>query len=121
MLEQEDFRKYFTGKGLLRHVYLRANDDFSEVLLCLVLNGAALPNEESFKKTLQENHPEIKGFLINTNTENTNVILGDEPSPDLGYPASVELEDGNILTVLYSRDGQGGPSVIKQVIWNFEK
>lgn len=67
-----------SGKGLLRHVYLRANDDFSEVLLCLVLNGTALPKEEAFKKTLQEKHPEIKGFLINTNTENTNVILGDE-------------------------------------------
>lgn len=50
-----------------------------------------------------------------------NVILGNEPSGDLGYPASVELEDGSILTVLYTRDGQGGPSVIKQVIWNFEK
>ena len=65
-------------KGLLRHVYLRANDDFSEVLLCLVINGNTLRHEEIFKKELQEKHPEIKGFLINTNTENTNVILGDE-------------------------------------------
>ncbi len=67
-----------TGKGLLRHIYLRANDDFSEVLLTLVLNGNTLTGEEFFKSELQKKHPEIKGFLINTNTENTNVILGDK-------------------------------------------
>ncbi len=67
-----------TQKGLLRHVYLRANDDFSEVLLALVINGKELSCEEVFKKELQEKHPEIKGFLINTNSEDTNVILGDK-------------------------------------------
>ncbi len=66
------------GTGLLRHVYLRANDDFSEVLLTLILNGENLVCEEIFKNELSSKHPEIKGFLINTNTENTNVILGDE-------------------------------------------
>ena len=50
-----------------------------------------------------------------------NVLLGDEPSGDLGYPASVELSDGNLLTVFYTREAEGGASVIKQVIWNFEK
>ena len=65
------------GKGLLRHIYLRVNDDFSEVLLTLVINGNALTGEEIFKNELSKKHPEIKGFLINTNTENTNVILGD--------------------------------------------
>ena len=67
-----------TKKGLLRHIYLRANDDFSEVLLTLVLNGNRLTGEEIFKKTLAEKHPEIRGFLINSNTKDTNVILGDE-------------------------------------------
>ena len=67
-----------SGKGLLRHVYLRANDDFSEALLTLVINGASLTEENFFIKTLKEKHPEIKGFLINVNKENTNVILGDE-------------------------------------------
>lgn len=50
-----------------------------------------------------------------------NIVLGEEVSPDLGYPASVELENGDILTVLYSRECKDGASVIKQVIWNFEK
>jgi len=67
-----------TGTGLIRHIYLRANDDFSEVLLTLVLNGNALTGEEFFKETLSRKHPEIKGFLININKKDTNVILGDE-------------------------------------------
>ncbi len=52
-----------------------------------------------------------------------NVLIGGEPSWDTGYPASVELADGNILTVWYtgaSADTRGG-AVIKQVIWNFEE
>lgn len=46
------------------------------------------------------------------------IILGDEVSSDLGYPASVELKNGDILTVFYSK-GNSGEAVIKQVIWNF--
>lgn len=37
------------------------------------------------------------------------------PSPDLGYPASVELKDGSLLTIWYEREEKF--SVIKQMIW----
>ncbi len=43
-------------------------------------------------------------------------LVTDEPNGDLGYPASVELADGSILTVYYCNDGHGR-SVIKQFIW----
>ena len=50
-----------------------------------------------------------------------NLVLTDaEPSADLGYPSSVELGDGSILTVYYSRLPSGG-SVLKQVIWQIEE
>ena len=49
-----------------------------------------------------------------------NIVVGDEASPDLGYPASVELKNGDILTVFYSK-GKNNEAVIKQVIWNFEE
>jgi hypothetical protein len=48
-----------------------------------------------------------------------NVLLCEEPSSDLGYPASAELKDGRILTVFYTRERTGGDSVIRQVIWSF--
>lgn len=37
------------------------------------------------------------------------------PSPDLGYPATVERKDGSLLTVWYEREERF--SVIKQMIW----
>ena len=48
-----------------------------------------------------------------------NVLLSEEPSADLGYPASVELLYGRILTVFYTRERAGGDSVIRQVVWSF--
>ena len=45
-------------------------------------------------------------------------ILFETPvSSDLGYPATVELEDGSLLTVFYAKDEAAGPAVIKQQKW----
>lgn len=51
-----------------------------------------------------------------------NVIYETESSHDLGYPCSVELSDGSILTVFYARTiDEGTPAVIMQTNWRFEK
>ena len=41
-------------------------------------------------------------------------------SPDLGYPATVELDDGSLLTVFYAKDEDPGPAVIKAINWSLE-
>jgi hypothetical protein len=41
-------------------------------------------------------------------------------SPDLGYPASVELTNGDILTVFYAKEHEPGPAVIMQTIWHLD-
>ncbi len=38
-------------------------------------------------------------------------------SDDLGYPATVELEDGTLLTVFYAKQEKNGPCVIMQIKW----
>ena len=40
--------------------------------------------------------------------------------PDHGYPATVELKDGNFLTVFYTREEEKGPTVIWQQKWSLE-
>lgn len=40
-------------------------------------------------------------------------------SSDLGYPSSVELDDGSILTVFYAHPGENEPAVIMQQKWQF--
>ena len=41
-------------------------------------------------------------------------------SADLGYPSTVEMKDGSLLTVFYAHPEQGGPAVIMQQKWSFE-
>lgn len=65
-----------TGKGLLRHVYLRRGFGTGEIMLCLVLNGTALPDEQAFVAAVLQKHSEITSLLINVNQKNTNLILG---------------------------------------------
>ena len=40
---------------------------------------------------------------------------------DLGYPASVELENGDILTVFYARQAADAPAVILQAVWHIDE
>ena len=43
-----------------------------------------------------------------------------EHDASMGYPASIELSDGSILTVFYAKAERGGPSVIMRQRWTFE-
>lgn len=44
----------------------------------------------------------------------------DEVSSDLGYPATVELSDGSLLTIFYAHPAEGQPAVIIQQKWRIE-
>jgi len=66
-----------TGKGLLRHIYLRRAEKNGEVLLTLVINGSGLPCEEALVSRVCAAFPSVVGILINENREDTNVILSD--------------------------------------------
>lgn len=67
-----------SGKGLLRHIYLRRGELSGEILLTVVINGSSLPSSDELVKNLTEAFPEIVGILLNVNEKSTNVILGDE-------------------------------------------
>lgn len=66
-----------TGKGLLRHIYLRRGSATGECMVCLVINGKSLPAEKELVRTLTERFPEVVSVWINQNLANTNVVLGD--------------------------------------------
>ncbi len=54
-------------------------------------------------------------------TWQTDLVLWDRGvNDDLGYPCSVELKDGSILTVYYEHEQPDGPAVIRQIIWRIE-
>ncbi len=75
-----------TGEGLLRHIYLRMGEVTGQIMLCLVINGETLPHETDMAKELVAKFPNIASLVINTNTENTNVVLGKKFRTVYGKP-----------------------------------
>lgn len=64
-------------QGLLRHIYTRTNRD-GQTVVCLVVNGGALPDEEMLVQRIREACPETVGIVLNSNRRDTNVVLGNE-------------------------------------------
>ena len=79
-----------TGRGLLRHIYLRSGARTGEILVTLVVNGKRLPAEERLAYGLAKAFPSVVGILINVNEKNTNVVLGKDDRTLFGR---AELED----------------------------
>lgn len=75
-----------TGRGLLRHIYLRIGEKSSEIMLCLVICGASLPYGEQFIARITEKFPQIVSVFLNHNKENSNVVLGKEFTRLFGKP-----------------------------------
>ena len=48
-----------------------------------------------------------------------NDIYVNNVNDDLGYPSTIELKDGSLLTVFYAHQGEGQPAVIMQQKWRF--
>ena len=65
-----------SGQGLVRHLYVRTNSA-GESLCCLVVNGEELPREEELVRALRRAEPGLAGVVLNRNTRDTNVILGE--------------------------------------------
>lgn len=66
------------GKGLIRHVMVRTGYKTGEVMVVLVINGRSLPNKEQLIKMLTSCIPTVKSIVLNVNTRNTNIILGEK-------------------------------------------
>ena len=64
-----------TGKGLVRHLYVRTNRA-GESLVCVVVNGKKLPDEMGLVRILRDCEPGLAGVVLNVNQKDTNVILG---------------------------------------------
>lgn len=67
-----------SGKGLVRHIFLRRGAHSGQIMVCLVCTRAKLPHAEQLCTVLREQFPAISTILLNVNAKNTNVILGSE-------------------------------------------
>lgn len=67
-----------TGKGLLRHLYMRIGEKTGQIMVCLVLNEEKFACERELVETLTGKYNCIASIQINVNKKNTNVVLGDK-------------------------------------------
>ena len=64
-------------KGLLRHIYVRRGAVSGQILVCLVVNGNALPKISQLIDSLKQ-IPGFTSLVLNVNTKKGNTILGPE-------------------------------------------
>lgn len=65
-----------THTGVARHIYIRWGEVTEEIMVCLVANATHIPAEKELAAKLREADPRVKSVILNTNCEQTNVILG---------------------------------------------
>ena len=67
-----------SGKGLVRHIFLRRGAHSGQIMVCIVCTRAKLPHSTELVEQLTAQFPDIATVLVNVNPRNTNVILGTE-------------------------------------------
>lgn len=66
-----------TGKGLVRHIFVRYGFFTGELMVCLIINGQDLPHQKEMVEKLSE-IPGMTSISLNINKKRNNVILGDK-------------------------------------------
>jgi 23S rRNA (uracil1939-C5)-methyltransferase len=66
-----------TGKGWLRHLYIRTNAE-GEAIVALVVTRPEFPDREAFAAELRGHHPEVIGLHSNVQQERTSVVIGEQ-------------------------------------------
>lgn len=68
-----------THSGLIRHFYMRYGKQTGEIMVGIVINGNDLPHKTELAEVLKTVLGEsLKSVILNVNTKETNVILGDK-------------------------------------------
>ena len=67
-----------TGRGLMRHIFLRRGAHSGQIMVCLVCTRPNFPHADALCTRLREQFADIATILLNVNSKNTNVILGTE-------------------------------------------
>lgn len=71
--------------GLIRHILIREGRKTGQIMVCFVINGNKLPHSQEIIDRLMTVEG-IASIMTNTNTDKTNVILGDKVSLLYGTP-----------------------------------
>lgn len=96
-----------TRKGLFRHLYLRIAEKTDQLMITLVINGKELPSSQKLVESFKAELKNLKSVVLNTNCEDTNVVLGKK--------SKVLFGDGYIIDELCSLSFKISPQSFYQV------
>lgn len=68
----------FYSKGILRHIMIRKGFKTEDIMVVLVSTTKDVPKIDEFIEEIKTNIPNVKSMVLNINSKNTNVILGQE-------------------------------------------
>lgn len=89
-----------TGRGLLRHIYLRRGEHSGEIMLCLVVTSIAKARcFDGLADELTKLFGNIKSIVLNENPNNTNVILGKKTVTIFGADTITDVMCSNRITI----------------------
>lgn len=86
-----------TGKGLLRHIYVRTGAVSGETHLCLIATRSKLPAADDLIERLTKAEPSLVGIVVNINKRSDNVILGQHTVTLWGEPVLQDSLCGNVF------------------------
>lgn len=119
---EETFTTYQTvssDKGKTWSVPERILDDHGGAPCHLLLHSSGvLISTYSYREAPYEIRA-MFSFDNGKNWDKNHTIYTNGISDDLGYPCSVELDNGDILTVFYAKTKENSPCVILKQKWNF--
>ncbi len=87
-----------SGRGYLRHVMIRKGNLTDEIMVCLVINARKFKGSEILVEKLKD-IPGVTSISFSSNTEDTNVIMGDNSTLLWGQErikTFIESDNGNI-------------------------
>ncbi|MCR4585258.1 MAG: 23S rRNA (uracil(1939)-C(5))-methyltransferase RlmD [Lachnospiraceae bacterium] len=90
-----------TGRGLVRHVMIRKGNITNELMVCIVINSKKLKAAELLVDMLKD----IEGMTsisYSSNTENTNVIMGESSNVIWGSDHIDTVIEGNDIQITYA-------------------
>ena len=67
-----------SGKGILRHIFLRRGKGTGEIQLGLIINAPSLPSESELAADIAAEFPAIKSVCVSVNAHRANAIMGSE-------------------------------------------
>ena len=100
LLDENGFTAYDeeSGKGVIRHIYIRHGFHTKEIMLCIV----ATKTDKRFKsisEKISKMFPEIKSIVLNINPNKTNVILGKQSEVLFGESYITDIMCGNRVRI----------------------